>query len=306
MRMSDGPAGGKSCSSPAASSASRVGGKSTVKVMTRSPNSDETPCLGIPSPLILMLCPGLVTPLLLMVTVWPSRCVKEVSKPSSAARSGIAIFIESVSRLRLKNLCATGFSLKTTSPGIWPGFCSDSYLKVICSESGIPFSIVALSDFSSRLHFSFDSTITSCCTIMPGPARRWTIFFSFGQAPHPWQRGTFGFFLQFRQTIRRLMVADFSLPMYKSSSVTGKSISVFRPRFDCSLPPPPPKNMSKGEPPPSCSCAPLRAAPMPPKSYSTRLSLSAKISYASVTSRKRPSVEPSGFLSGWSWTESLR
>ena len=36
----------------------------------------------------------------------------------------------------------------------------------------------------ATLHFSLLSTMTSCCTIMPGPARRCTIFFSFGQAPH--------------------------------------------------------------------------------------------------------------------------
>ena len=36
----------------------------------------------------------------------------------------------------------------------------------------------------ATLHFSLLSTMTSCCTIMPGPARRGTIFFSFGQAPH--------------------------------------------------------------------------------------------------------------------------
>eukprot|EP00962_Isochrysis_galbana_P035066 scaffold11976_cov101-Isochrysis_galbana.AAC.1 len=85
----------------------------------------------------------------------------------------------------------------------------------------------------------------------------------------------------------RLMVAAFSLPTYRSSSVTGSSISMFRPRLVC-CPPPPPKNMSNGEPPPpACSCAPLRAALMPPKSYSTRRSLSERISYASVTSRKR-------------------
>ena len=52
-------------------------------------------------------------------------------------------------------------------------------MPVTCA-SGIPFSIVARSVFSSRLHFSFDSTITSCWTIIPGPALLCTIFFSFG------------------------------------------------------------------------------------------------------------------------------
>ena len=59
------------------------------------------------------------------------------SKPRSAARSGIASFIESVSRLRLKVLCGIDFSFITTSPGICPGFCSDSYLKVMsCGRDG--------------------------------------------------------------------------------------------------------------------------------------------------------------------------
>mmetsp|Transcript_34136 Transcript_34136/g.79993 ORF Transcript_34136/g.79993 Transcript_34136/m.79993 type:complete len:214 (-) Transcript_34136:524-1165(-) len=208
-------------------------------------------------------CCGLVTPVRFIVTVCPSRCLKLVSKPSSAARNGIDIFIERFSRCLLKSGCDCVLSLSTTSPGICPGFCSASYLKEISSLSVMPFSIVALSFFSSRLHFSLDSTITSCCTIMPGPALRCTIFFSFGHGPHPKQRGLCGFFLQLRQTTRLLMLALFSLPMYKSSRVTGSSMSMFRPRFDCLPPPPPPKNMSKGEPPPPWSCSGLRAAAIP-------------------------------------------
>ena len=53
-----------------------------------------------------------------------------------------------------------------------------------------------------RLHFSLDSTCTSCWTIMPGPARRCTIFFSFGHAPHDEQRGRCALFLQLRHKTR--------------------------------------------------------------------------------------------------------
>mmetsp|Transcript_11482 Transcript_11482/g.37929 ORF Transcript_11482/g.37929 Transcript_11482/m.37929 type:complete len:232 (-) Transcript_11482:297-992(-) len=230
----------------------------------------------------------------------------DVSKPSSAARRGMESLRERLSRERLNRGCGTVPRRRITSPGICPGFCSESYLKAISSPSGIPLSMVARSVFSSRLHFSLESTITSCCTIMPGPARRCTIFFSFGHGPQPRHRGELGLDLQLRQTTLRLMVAAFSLPTYRSSSVTGSSISMFRPRLVC-CPPPPPKNMSNGEPPPpACSCAPLRAALMPPKSYSTRRSLSERISYASVTSRKRTSASGDGFLSGWYCMESLR
>jgi hypothetical protein len=55
---------------------------------------------------------------------------------------------------------------------------------------------------------------TSCCTTIPGPARRCTIFFSFGQAPHSAHRGRWALPLQLRQTMRRLTVASFSLPLY--------------------------------------------------------------------------------------------
>ncbi len=158
---------------------------------------------------------------------------------------------------------------------VWRGG-GGSGISVTCA-SGIPFSIVARSVFSSRLHFSFDSTITSCWTIIPGPALLCTIFFSFGHEPHEAQRGRCALFLQLRQTTRRLIVADFSLPTYRSSSVTGSSISMFRPRF-CSLPPPPPKNMSNGEPPWPSPRSALRTAPMPPWSYTTRFSLSERIS----------------------------
>ena len=162
---------------------------------------------------------------------------------------------------------------------------------------------MARSVFSSRLHFSFDSTITSCWTIIPGPALLCTIFFSFGHDPQLAQRGRCALFLQLRQTTRRLIVADFSLPTYRSSSVTGSSISMFRPRF-CSLPPPPPKNMSNGEPPWPSPRSALRTAPMPPWSYTTRFSLSERISYASVISRNLPSFP--GFLSGWYFTDIVR
>merc|ERR1719310_2534112 len=113
---------------------------------------------------------GFVTPVRFTVTVWPSRCLKVVSKPSSAARSGMASFIESEWPERLNIGWGCVLSLRTTSPGIWPGFCSDSYLNTISSLSGMPFSMVAESLFSSRLHFSLDSTMTSCCTTIPGPA----------------------------------------------------------------------------------------------------------------------------------------
>mmetsp|Transcript_578 Transcript_578/g.1169 ORF Transcript_578/g.1169 Transcript_578/m.1169 type:complete len:250 (-) Transcript_578:326-1075(-) len=249
----------------------------------------------MPSPLMRMTCPGFVTPVRLIWTVWPSRCLKLVSKPSSAARSGMVILIARLSLLRLKSGWGSCLSFRTTSPGIWPGFCSDSYLNTICSASGMPFSMVAVSVFSSRLHFSFDSTCTSCCTIMPGPARRCTIFFSLGHAPHEEQRGRCALFLQLRHTIRLFMVADFSLPLYRSSSVTGSSISMLRPRLlSCCCPPP--KNISKGEPPDCCPSRPLRAADIPEKSYSTRRSLSYRISYASVISRNFSSWP--GFLSG--------
>mmetsp|Transcript_63689 Transcript_63689/g.142050 ORF Transcript_63689/g.142050 Transcript_63689/m.142050 type:complete len:204 (+) Transcript_63689:655-1266(+) len=199
--------------------------------MVRSPYSDGVPCLGMPSPLIRIVWPGLVTPVRLSCTTWPSRCLNDVSNPRSAARRGMVILMAKVAPLRLNVGCPTAFSLRTTSPGICPGFCSDSYLKMISSPSGIPFSMVAVSVFSSRLHFSFDSTWTSCCTIMPGPARRCTIFFSLGHAPQPAHRGKCPLFLQLRQTIRLLIVADFSFPTYKSSSVTGNSMSMLRPRL---------------------------------------------------------------------------
>mmetsp|Transcript_2235 Transcript_2235/g.4351 ORF Transcript_2235/g.4351 Transcript_2235/m.4351 type:complete len:263 (+) Transcript_2235:224-1012(+) len=254
---------GNNLSRPLARFSSTSLGKSMLNWMVRSPNSEGVPCLGMPSPLMRMVWPGLVTPVRLTVTVWPSRCLKLVSKPSSAARSGMESFMLSVSRLRLNIGLGTDLSLSTTSPGICPGFCSLSYLKTMSSPSGMPFSMVAVSVFSSRLHFSLDSTITSCCTIIPGPARRCTIFFSFGHAPHSLQRGVCIFFLQFLQTMRRLTVADFSLPTYRSSSVTGSSISMLRPRLPSPRPPPPPKNMSKGEPPSSCACRPFRAAEIP-------------------------------------------
>mmetsp|Transcript_49663 Transcript_49663/g.129480 ORF Transcript_49663/g.129480 Transcript_49663/m.129480 type:complete len:214 (+) Transcript_49663:172-813(+) len=212
MRRSVALNSGSSFSRPVARSASTDCGKSTVKVIVRSPNSEGVPCLGMPSPLIRSTCPGLVTVVRLSVTVCPSRCLNDVSKPSSAARSGMASFIERPSRLRLNMGCETVLSLRTTSPGIWPGFCSDSYLKTISSLSGIPFSIVAERRFSSRLHFSLDSTITSCCTTMPGPARRWTIFFSLGHAPHDEHRGRCALPLQLRHTTLRLTVAAFSFP----------------------------------------------------------------------------------------------
>mmetsp|Transcript_5762 Transcript_5762/g.14234 ORF Transcript_5762/g.14234 Transcript_5762/m.14234 type:complete len:306 (+) Transcript_5762:364-1281(+) len=298
---------GSSLSRPLARASSTSLGKSMLKVMVRSPNSEGVPCLGMPSPLMRMTCPGRVTPVRLTVTVWPSRCLKLVSKPSSAARSGIESFMLSVSRLRLNIGLGTDLSLSTTSPGIWPGFCSLSYLNTMSSPSGIPFSMVALSVFSSRLHFSLDSTMTSCCTIMPGPALRCTIFFSFGQAPHSLQRGVCIFFLQFLHTMRRLIVALFSFPTYRSSSVTGSSISMFRPLL-LSCRPPPPKNMSKGEPPCSCWCSrPLRAAAMPVWSYSTRFSGSERISYASVISRNFcTAASPPPLLSGWWRTDILR
>mmetsp|Transcript_35056 Transcript_35056/g.60033 ORF Transcript_35056/g.60033 Transcript_35056/m.60033 type:complete len:372 (-) Transcript_35056:13-1128(-) len=278
--------------------------------MVRSPYSEGVLCFGIPSPLIRIVCPGLVTPVRFTWTVCPSRCLKDVSKPRRAARSGIVILMASVSRERLNVGWPTLLSLRTTSPGIWPGFCSDSYLKTISSPSGIPFSIVAVSVFSSRLHRSFDSTITSCCTTMPGPARRCTIFFSLGQGPHARQRSRWPLFLQLRQTVRRLIVAAFSLPLYMSSRVTGISISMFLP-LPVSRCCPPPKNMSNGDPPCCCPSRPLRAIPIPPWSYSTRLSLSDRISYASVTSWKRIwassfSFLPPVCLSGWYLTESFR
>mmetsp|Transcript_22168 Transcript_22168/g.52584 ORF Transcript_22168/g.52584 Transcript_22168/m.52584 type:complete len:221 (+) Transcript_22168:335-997(+) len=217
-------------------------------------------------------------------------------------------FMLSVSRLRLNMALGTDLSLSTTSPGIWPGFCSLSYLKTMSSPSGMPFSMVADRVFSSRLHFSLDSTMTSCCTIIPGPALRCTIFFSFGHAPHSLQRGVCILVLQFLQTMRRLTVALFSLPTYRSSSVTGSSISMFRPLLLSCRPPPPPKNMSKGEPPCSCCCSrPLRAAAMPVWSYSTRFSGSERISYASVISRNLTmATSPPPFLSGWWMTDILR
>merc|ERR1719393_465342 len=54
--------------------------------MVRSPNSDGVSCLGMPSPFMRIVCPGLVTPVRLTVTVWPSRCLKLVSKPGQTIR----------------------------------------------------------------------------------------------------------------------------------------------------------------------------------------------------------------------------
>ena len=69
---------------------------------------------------------------------------------------------------------------------------------------------------------------TSCCTTIPGPARRCTIFFSLGHAPHSAHRGRWALPLQLRQTTRRLTVASFSLPLYLREAIDRSSNAIKR------------------------------------------------------------------------------
>mmetsp|Transcript_13245 Transcript_13245/g.31350 ORF Transcript_13245/g.31350 Transcript_13245/m.31350 type:complete len:202 (-) Transcript_13245:1036-1641(-) len=190
-------------------------GMSISKVTRRSPNSDEKPCTGMPSPLRRIVCPGLVVPVRSTNTSWPSRCSTVFSRPRRASFKEIFMAIFKSFPSRVNTLCLFVFSFIITSPGTWPGDCSDFRGNLISAPSATPFSITADRVVSSTLHFCFEATRSSCCTIIPGPIWRCTMRTSSGHRPQLAHLGLPAPFspAQPRHTIRRLMFIEISLPL---------------------------------------------------------------------------------------------
>mmetsp|Transcript_2839 Transcript_2839/g.9603 ORF Transcript_2839/g.9603 Transcript_2839/m.9603 type:complete len:268 (-) Transcript_2839:436-1239(-) len=161
------------------SSALRLLGKRISSRTRSSPNSDGTPCTGIPSPGRTICMPGVEMPALAMTTSCPSKCRIRRLKPNSACRKLIRRSIERCVPSRRNTACVSGRSFSRTSPGTTPGLCSLARSKVTIKSSGMPRSTTASSVRVSSLQRSSDGTTTSWL-ISIGPILRCTVLVSAG------------------------------------------------------------------------------------------------------------------------------
>mmetsp|Transcript_22630 Transcript_22630/g.69585 ORF Transcript_22630/g.69585 Transcript_22630/m.69585 type:complete len:351 (-) Transcript_22630:214-1266(-) len=278
--------------------------------------------MGMPSPLTRLTSPGLVILDWDTVTVWSSRWSTERLKPRRASLREMTMSMWRSLPLRWKRGWGFCFRVMTTSPGIWPGICSDMRGNLISAPASMPCSTRAFKVVSSSLHFSLDGTSSCCWTSMPGLISRCTVLTSFGQRPHDAHLPSV-LPAHFRQTMRREICAATSLPRYMSSSDTASSTRASGPRLPpprCRPPPPPPNSIEKGSmPPPGPSSTPSLTDSNPPVSYSIRFSSSPRTSYARLTrfiifSHDMVSTSDDAFsistsplhLSGWYLSESFR
>mmetsp|Transcript_28767 Transcript_28767/g.79251 ORF Transcript_28767/g.79251 Transcript_28767/m.79251 type:complete len:211 (+) Transcript_28767:178-810(+) len=198
----------------------RKDGKTTETLTRRLPKLAGSSRKGMPSPLSMITCWCLVTPLFFSTTICPSRCRTFCVHPKRASRRVIDVSMWRSSPLRWNFGCFFTFKLKMTLPGSMPGRWSVIRGKVILSPSCMPFSMFASRRASSCLHFSLLGT-SCCCCVRKGPICTFTTLISFGHFPHPLHWGAPGRRRQPLQTTRLETLTLCVPPKYKSSRETS-------------------------------------------------------------------------------------
>eukprot|EP01139_Manchomonas_bermudensis_P023710 Amastigsp_a841449_44.p2 type:complete len:245 gc:universal Amastigsp_a841449_44:143-877(+) len=220
--------------------------------------------------------PGRVTAVRASGTLCPSRCSICIVNPTRASRSGMRTFVWRSLLRRSNRGCAAVLTTKTTSPAVMSGPWSASIGNSILWPSGIPGTIEMSMLFSPLTTFAPLHRLHLLLKILPVPPHAlhwtWTCWKKPGpswcfsmRTPRPWHEGqvltSSGFSApepeHDGQITCLLICASSSRPLYRSSSETSKSTTMFGPlrsRCCCCPPPPKPKRSAKLNMPPPPPC----------------------------------------------------
>mmetsp|Transcript_71609 Transcript_71609/g.213708 ORF Transcript_71609/g.213708 Transcript_71609/m.213708 type:complete len:253 (-) Transcript_71609:819-1577(-) len=188
----------------------------------KSPRCVGSPRCGMPSPPILSMPNGLVTPLTVNVILRPSRCVKVRSKPRSASLRVMSISVCRSAPVRWKDWWASALSVRVMSPGTLFGCCSPTPLKVMLSPVAMPRSTLMVSFAFSTRHFCREGTSTCCCMII-GPIWTFRSSISLAHCTLHFLHRAVKCSAQPRQITFRPMLVWTSWPLYSDSRETRTS-----------------------------------------------------------------------------------